>query len=74
MLYFGFQKLEIYQLPKELVKDIYKLSSSFPSDEKYALVQQINKATVSVASNTAEGQAGMVTRRKNILLYNLIAL
>ena len=74
MLYFRFQKLEIYQLSKELVKDIYKLSSSFPSDEKYALVEQINKATVSVASNTAEGQAGMVTRRKNILLYNLIAL
>ncbi len=54
MLYFGFQKLEIYQLSKELVKDIYKLSSSFPSDEKYALVQQINKAAVSVASNIAE--------------------
>ncbi len=55
MLFFGFQKLEIYQLSKELVKDIYKLSSSFPSDEKYALVQQINKAAVSVASNIAEG-------------------
>ncbi|MDY6800226.1 MAG: four helix bundle protein, partial [Bacteroidota bacterium] len=38
MLYFSFQKLEIYQLSKELVKDIYKLSSSFPSDEKFALV------------------------------------
>jgi len=45
MLYFGFQKLEIYQLSKALVKDIYKLSCSFPPDEKYALVQQINKAT-----------------------------
>ena len=55
MLYFGFQKLEIYQLSKALVKDIYKLSSSFPSDEKYALVQQINKVAVSVATNIAEG-------------------
>ncbi len=54
MLYFGFQKLEIYQLSKELVKDIYKLSSSFPPDEKYALVPQMNKAAVSVASNIAE--------------------
>ncbi|MEA2042869.1 MAG: four helix bundle protein [Bacteroidota bacterium] len=35
---------------KELVKDIYKLSSSFSSYEKYALVQQINRAAVSVAS------------------------
>jgi len=55
MLYFGFQKLEIYQLSKALVKDIYKFSSSFSSDEEYALVQQINKAAVSVASNIAEG-------------------
>ena len=38
-----------------MVKHIYKLSSSFPSDEKYALVQQINRAAVSVASNIAEG-------------------
>ena len=30
MLYFSFQKLEIYQLSKELVKDIYELSSFFP--------------------------------------------
>ena len=50
MLYFGFQKLEIYQLSKALVRDIYKLSSSFPSDEKHALVQQINKAAISVTS------------------------
>ncbi len=55
MLYFSFQKLQIYQLSKELVKDIYKLSSSFPSDENYARVQQINRAAVSVASNMAEG-------------------
>jgi len=48
MLYFSFQKLEIYQLSKELVKEIYKLSSSFPADEKYALVLQINRAAVSI--------------------------
>ena len=38
-----------------MVKDIYKLSSSFPSNEKYVLVQQINKAAVPVVSNIAEG-------------------
>ena len=55
MLYFGFWKLDIFQLSKALVKDIYKLNSSFPSDEKYALVQQKNIVAVSVASNIAEG-------------------
>ena len=48
MLYFSFQKMEIYQLSKELVKDIYKLRSSFPSDEKYAFVLQINRAAASI--------------------------
>ena len=47
MLYLGFQKLEIYQLSKELVKDIYKLSSSFPSDEKYAhYIASIKKSNI----------------------------
>jgi four helix bundle protein len=48
MLYFSFQKLENLSTFKELVKDIYKLSSSFPADEKYALVLQINRAAVSI--------------------------
>jgi len=48
MLSFSFQKMEIYQLSKELVKDIYKLSSYFPLDEKQAQVQQINRAAVSI--------------------------
>ncbi|MGD9978808.1 MAG: four helix bundle protein [Bacteroidales bacterium] len=38
----------IYQLSKELVKDIYKLSCSFPSGGKYALVLQTNRAAVSI--------------------------
>jgi four helix bundle protein len=52
---FGFQKLQIYQLAKEIVKYNYKLTKKFPSDEKFALVQQMNRAAVSVPSNIAEG-------------------
>ena len=70
MLYFGFQKLKIYQLSKELVKDICKFSSSFPPDEKYALVQQINKAAVSVAANKAEG-TGMNGYQEKIHFINI---
>ncbi len=52
---FGFQKLQIYQLAKEVVKYNYKLTRKFPSEEKFALVQQMNRAAVSVPSNIAEG-------------------
>jgi four helix bundle protein len=52
---FSFQKLEIYQLAKEIVKYNYKLTKKFPSEEKYALVQQMNRAAVSIPSNIAEG-------------------
>ena len=52
---FNFQKLQIYQLAKELVVFTYKVTKTFPGDEKYALVQQMNRAAVSVPSNIAEG-------------------
>ena len=74
MLYFRFQKLEIYQLPKELVKDIYKLSSSFPSDEKFAFVQQINIAAVSVASNIAEGTSSNGYQEKIHFISSLMEI
>lgn len=58
---FGFQKLEIYKLAKDIVKDNYRLVKKFPSEEKFALVQQMNRAAVSIPSNIAEG----TSRRSN---------
>jgi len=49
---FGFQKLKIYQLSKKIVKVIYKYTKKFPTKEKYALTQQMNRAVVSIPSNT----------------------
>jgi four helix bundle protein len=57
MVKFGFQKLEIYQLAKELVLENYRNTNSFPEKEKYALIQQMNRAAISIPSNISEGYA-----------------
>ena len=45
-----------------LVKEIYKLTKPFPSDEKFGLVSQMRRAVVSIPSNIAEGQARQTTK------------
>jgi len=52
---YTYRKLNVYQLSKTLVKDIYGLTASFPDNEKYALSDQMRRAAVSVPSNIAEG-------------------
>ncbi len=51
----SFEKLEAYQLSREYVRLIYRLSECFPAKEDYALTSQIRRAVVSVTSNIAEG-------------------
>ena len=54
---FSFEKLEVWQLAKELVLQIYGISKKFPESEKYGLMSQMNRAAISVASNIAEGSS-----------------
>ena len=54
---YPFEKLEVWHLAKDFVKQIYGITKLFPSDERFGLVSQINRAAVSVASTIAEGTA-----------------
>ncbi|MBQ6741369.1 MAG: four helix bundle protein [Bacteroidales bacterium] len=52
---FGYRRLIAYQKAKEIVKRTYKLLKKFPPEERYALCDQLRRASVSITSNIAEG-------------------
>jgi four helix bundle protein len=52
---FGYRKLIAYQKAKEVVKRTYKLLKKFPNEEKFAMCDQLRRASVSITSNIAEG-------------------
>lgn len=49
-----FQDLLAYKKSFELAMDIYSISKSFPSEEKYSLTDQIRRSSRSVSANIAE--------------------
>lgn len=52
---FPHEKLEVWQLSRNLAKRIYELTAGFPKAEQFGLVNQLRRASVSVMSNLAEG-------------------
>lgn len=68
---FSFEKLEVWNLAKAFVIEIYKITKAFPAEEKYGLVAQLNRAAVSVPSMIAEGSAR--TSRKDQGHFSQIA-
>ena len=69
MYLFSFEKLEVWNDARALVKMIYKLTEGFPSSEKFGLINQMNRAAVSVASNIAEGSARISAKDKSRFMH-----
>ena len=53
--YKGFKELKCWQEARSLRKDISQLVKTFPTSEKFELVNQIIRASRSVTANIAEG-------------------
>ncbi len=49
--------LDVWKLAVEFSIDLYRITKSFPPDEKYCLTIQMRRAVVSISSNIAEGAA-----------------
>ncbi len=56
----------------ELVKIVYKATSSFPQKELFGLTNQMRRAAVSIPSNIAEGQARNHTKEFVQFLYQAL--
>jgi len=57
----NYKDLVVWQKGIALAKAIYRLTGKFPSEEKFGLVSQMRRATISIPSNIAEGQARHTT-------------
>ena len=49
------EKLDVWKRAIDFVVTVYKITESFPRDERFGLISQIRRAAVSVAANIAEG-------------------
>lgn len=55
---FGFENLEVYKKAVELVVTVYTLTSKWPKEERFSLIDQFRRASASIALNIAEGTSG----------------
>ena len=54
---YSFEKLGVWQEARSFSVSIYKITAKFPQEEKFGLVSQLRRGTISIASNIAEGSA-----------------
>ncbi|MCF7873917.1 MAG: four helix bundle protein [Candidatus Omnitrophica bacterium] len=52
---YSFENLEVYKEAREFRKEMYKLIKELPAKEKYNLVSQIRRASLSLTNCIAEG-------------------
>ena len=51
----NFKDLKVWQKAIDLAVDVYKAMVTLPTDERYGLVSQMKRRSVSIPSNIAEG-------------------
>ena len=52
---YAFERLDVWQVSRAFVKEVYRLLAQFPDFEMYNLTNQIRRAAVSGSLNIAEG-------------------
>jgi len=53
----SFRDLKVWQKSVELTVLVYRFTNAFPKEETFGLTSQMRRASISIASNIAEGSA-----------------
>jgi four helix bundle protein len=53
----SFRDLIVYQKSRELQREIFKLTRSFPKEETYSLTDQVRRSSRSIGANITEAWA-----------------
>jgi len=61
---FSFEKLKVWQKSRDLSVTIYRLTKSFPDEERFGLVSQMRRCVISISSNIAEGSGRQTSKDK----------
>ena len=64
------KKLEVWIKAVEFVTKIYKITESFPDNERFGLISQIRRSAVSIPSNISEG-AGRASKREFVQFLSI---
>ncbi len=61
---YSFEKLDVWNDARKFVVDIYALTKLMPTEERFGLCSQIQRASVSIVSNIAEGTTRFSDKEK----------
>lgn len=53
----NFKNLKVWQKGFQIAISTYKITNKFPTEEKFGLTSQMNRASISITSNIAEGSS-----------------
>lgn len=53
----NFKNQKVWQKAVDLAVNVYELTKSFPSEERFGITSQMRRSSVSIPSNIAEGTA-----------------
>ena len=67
MFIYSFEKLEVWVESKNFTKSIYLVTSKFPETEKYGLISQLRRASISICSILLRNLPERVLKTKLIL-------